>query len=191
VRALPSPGHAHLGGARPARDVRRGWTWRSRRRPRRGASAPSRWGDGGGGVAVEFESSEEFEESIPRIAVASAVHRAAAREIVDRLVAKVEELGGAPDRQRRIEEIAVTSDPRTIQGLDEALVEVADELRVADQAGALNRELFADTLGVAAWAIGASAGDEISVAAIEMIPDRRLRFLLRAWSHYYTDVTTA
>jgi hypothetical protein len=149
---------------------------------------PSGGGGSGGGApaVVEFESSADFERAAPKIAKASESHRAEARDIVDPLVEKVRALRDDPDREREVARIVVTSDPATIAAVDEEAVEVSDELRAAEEEGLLKRDLLADTLGVAAWAIGAEVGEEISVADIEMIPDRRLQFLLRAWSHYFT-----
>ncbi len=144
--------------------------------------------DGGGGSAREFDSPEDFRHSVPRIAEASSEHRAAAREITGRLVAKVEELDDKSVRDREIRRLAVTSDPATLAAFARTSVEVIRELREAQRSGRLDLGLLADALGVASWAINAPVGETISADAIALIPDERLRFLLRAWSEYFARV---
>jgi hypothetical protein len=140
--------------------------------------------DGGGALVVEFESSEDFERSAPQIAEASRAHRMHAREDLGRLLALVTGLDDAPDRQEVLGRIIVTSDVATFEAVDQQAAEVGAELRAAQAESRLDPELLADAMGVAAWAIGAEVGDELSVDAIEMIPDRQLQFLLRASNFY-------
>lgn len=144
-----------------------------------------------GGDRVAFDSHGDYERSVPQIAAASRQHRLRAREDLGRLLDLVTGLDESPDREVVLRRIVVTSDVGTYEAIDRLAGEVGEELRSARAEGRLDHELLADALGTAAWAIGAEVGDELSVDAIEMIPDRRLQFLLRASNLYARRPMTA
>lgn len=136
--------------------------------------------DGGGGLAVAFDSHADFERVAAQIAGASSAHRTYAREVLERVLGRVIGLNEAPDRADFLRSVIVTSDVATYEAIDRLAVDVGAELSVAQSEGRLDYDLLSDAMGVAEWAIGAEVGAELSVDAIEMIPDRRLQFLLRA-----------
>jgi hypothetical protein len=53
---------------------------------------------------------------------------------------------------------------------------LARDINAADAAGQLRTDLLADAFGVAQWAIGVPAGEQVPPERLALLPDERLRF---------------
>ena len=142
--------------------------------------------DDGGGAGAEPSRTahEEFESHLltQRIADASAEHRAWASQAIEALLERTRAFGDDSQRPTMLAEIAVTSNERTRLAIEAAGLETIQTLASTD---GLDYELLADAVGVANWAIGEKPGAEMSVERIDLVRDRRVRFLLRVESRYF------
>lgn len=156
----------------------------------RGPRMPSPRDPGpGGGREVwvpAVASHEEFERSVStaRIAKLSGKHRRQAAEQLGDLLEIMERFRDREEQATMVEKLAATSDKATRARVRIAGMRSAEILALAREAELLDRELLADSIGLAAWAIGARIGRQMSVDRILLVPDAELQFLLRVTSSY-------
>jgi len=139
-------------------------------------------GPGGSAVSREFESHAQFEEVERRLAQATQDHRLAWGNVINDVIDRVARFEHDPRRREEIQYVVKTSAPTVIDELEKTGVEVSREVQRAEKARVLDRELVADALGVASWAIGAKpqlGGTELAVDQVALIGDERVRFLVR------------
>jgi len=143
--------------------------------------------DGGDQAPVPAVASHEEFESSPsteRIAALSADHRCQAIDLLDQLLEKIERFEDAEERKKMVGELAATSDEATQARVGGAGISLAESVRRARKAERFDGNLLADSIGLAAWAIGERAGAEMSVGRILLIPDHEVQVLLRVTSQY-------
>jgi hypothetical protein len=68
---------------------------------------------------------------------------------------------------------------------------LARDVRAAEGAGTIRKPVLADAFGVAQWAIGVPAGQQVPPARLAMLPDERLRFVVGAASVAAGGMTVA
>lgn len=131
--------------------------------------------DSGGGGALAFTSSADFERRSPVVAEQSAEHRRVWRGNIRDVVRELEDLRHNERAQALAEVSAEELDPR---GLANLAMFVGERLHDARQRGRLDEELLADAFGVASWAIGVEPGQEPDFHQLSHLSDERLQLVV-------------
>ena len=154
-----------------------------------GGADPSGGGGGPGGLNQEvtpFRSTAEFEALQPNLAENSRAERTYYHGDIQRFLGMAHEY--AFDEARRDEIDAnlaysgysdeVESARRAdLRGGAQRLVR---DLQAAEAAGRVRHDLIADAFGVAQYAVGIPAGEEVPLERLAMLSDPRLRFIIGA-----------
>jgi hypothetical protein len=138
-----------------------------------------------------FAGSEDFEERVPELAERSSAERGDWRGVVDDVIAnlrKIHEGEGRAVVDDLLETRRVNTDEEpnvaTLHSIGPGLL-LADQVAVAEQEGRLDRELFADALGVASWAIDVGVGRQPDVSRLGLLADARIAFVIGVLSPAY------
>jgi hypothetical protein len=142
-----------------------------------GGGPSDRGGPGGaGGPGIrEFANSDDFQETNPDMANASAPERDAWREDVESIHDRLASLAESESEQESVRRLL----ERPGENLIEAAAAVYAQMHRAVEHEVLDTNLLADALGVASWAIGVPHAERPPANRLAMITDRRVQLLLR------------
>jgi hypothetical protein len=147
-----------------------------------GPTSPS--GGGGGGTSARiFDSTDEFEALVPTLANESGISRYDWRKNISDVVLSLHRVheGGkdALDQLVHARKADTQEEPNVamLSSLPSGLV-VASQVSDAEDRGELNRDLFADALGVASWAINVAVGEQPRAERLALINDPRVTFVI-------------
>lgn len=148
-------------------------------------------GGGGGAAAQLFASSNDFEERVPGLAQESGLERHDWRRVIDEVIAELKRIHEG-DGRSVIEGLLETrradtdEEPNvvTLHSIGSGLL-LADQVAAAESEDQLDRELFADALGVASWAINVDVGMQPAASRLGLLTDTRIAFVIGVLSPAY------
>jgi hypothetical protein len=139
-------------------------------------------GGSGGGAAVPFANTPDYESRCPNVAASSARHREGFREQMEMLLGRLREQATGETAQALADVGAAELDPEEVAATVRFLWFQVEE---AMERGAFDPDLLADAFGVGAWSIGVEVGREPDKRRLDLLADKRLQVALARLQQMY------